>query len=91
MAKEIERAGIPTVQICTMTQVATGIGSPRIVLGQSVLHPTGDPSLTPDAERAARRAVIVQALNALSPGFHSDSFSSTPVLRERVTAAESAE
>jgi glycine reductase complex component B subunit gamma len=65
MAKEIERAGIPTVQICSMTQVATTIGSPRIVTGVSVLHPTGNPALAPEAEQAARRAVIVEALNAV--------------------------
>lgn len=65
MAKEIEKVGIPTVQICTMTEVARGLGSPRIALGRSVLHPTGDPSLPPDAERAARRAVVVEALHAL--------------------------
>jgi glycine reductase len=65
MAKEIEKVGIPTVQICTMTQVAWGVGSPRITLGRSVLHPTGDPSLPPDAERAQRRAIVVEALHAL--------------------------
>lgn len=65
MAKEIERLGIPTVQICSMTEVANGVGSPRIAPARSVLHPTGDPSLPPDAERAARRAVVVHALGAL--------------------------
>ncbi len=66
MAKEIERAGIPTVQICSMTQVAATIGSPRIVTGMSVLHPTGNPTLTPEAEQAARRLVVVEALKAMT-------------------------
>lgn len=65
MAKEIERVGIPTVQICSMAEVARSVGSPRIVLGKSVLHPTGDPGLSTDAERAERRSVIVRALSAL--------------------------
>ena len=64
MAKEIERAGVPTVQICSMAEVARSVGSPRIVPGKSVLHPTGDPGLSTDAERAERRAVILQALSA---------------------------
>jgi glycine reductase len=67
MAKEIERAGIPTVQICSMAEVARSVGSPRIVSGKSVLHPTGDPTLSTDTERAERRAVVVQALSALRP------------------------
>ena len=66
MAKEIERVGIPTVQICSMTQVATTIGSPRIVTGISVLHPTGNPELDPEAEQATRRAVVLEALRALT-------------------------
>ncbi|MBI3801642.1 MAG: glycine/betaine/sarcosine/D-proline family reductase selenoprotein B [Deltaproteobacteria bacterium] len=66
MAKEIERAGLPTVQICSMTQVATTIGSPRIVTGLSVLHPTGNPALDPEAEQGARRTVVIAALQALT-------------------------
>ncbi|MBI3302108.1 MAG: glycine/betaine/sarcosine/D-proline family reductase selenoprotein B [Deltaproteobacteria bacterium] len=68
MAKEIERAGIPTVQICSMMQVATTIGSPRIVPGVSVLHPTGNPVLDPEAEQATRRAVVAEALKAVAAG-----------------------
>jgi len=49
-----------------MTQVATTIGSPRIVTGLSVLHPTGNPALDPEAEQGVRRAVVVAALQALT-------------------------
>ena len=66
MAKEIERAGIPTVQICSMIEVARSVGSPRIVTGGSVLHPTGDPALPAEAEHAKRRAVVAEALRALA-------------------------
>ena len=49
-----------------MTQVAATIGSPRIVTGVSVLHPTGNPALDPEAEQRARRAVVVAALQAVN-------------------------
>ncbi len=58
--------GIPTVHICSMTQVAATIGSPRIVTGVSVLHPTGDPTLEPKAEQTTRRAVVLEALEAVT-------------------------
>jgi len=49
-----------------MTRVATTIGSPRIVTGISVLHPTGNPALDPEAEQAARRTVVVEALKTVT-------------------------
>ncbi len=51
-----------------MIQVATTIGSPRIIPGISVLHPTGDPALNPDDEQATRRSIVVEALKALTAG-----------------------
>jgi len=48
-----------------MTQVATSIGAPRIAHGISVLHPTGDPALPQDAERATRLAVVREALKVM--------------------------
>jgi glycine reductase len=65
MAKELERAGIPTVLITALVSLAERQGAPRIVPGRAVPHPTGDPSLPPDGERALRRALIEQALTAL--------------------------
>ncbi len=58
--------GIATVQICSMTQVANMVGSPRVVASRSVLHPTGDPALEPAAEQALRRKLVAQALQALA-------------------------
>jgi glycine reductase complex component B subunit gamma len=49
-----------------MKQVATMIGSPRIVKGRSVLHPTGDPALDSEAERGLRRQILERALEALT-------------------------
>jgi len=58
--------GLPTVQICSMKQVAVAVGSPRIVAGRSVLHPVGDPSLSADEERSLRRRIVEDALRALA-------------------------
>ena len=41
------------------------VGSPRIVTGKSVLHPTGDPALDLAGENALRRRIIRDALKAL--------------------------
>ena len=61
--------GIPAAQVCAMTRVAESAGSRRIVPGVSVLHPTGDPGLDAQGERALRRALLERALEALSrPG-----------------------
>jgi glycine reductase len=65
LAKEIERMGIATAQVCSMQQVAATVGSPRIVRGASVLHPTGDPDLAGSEERALRRRIVESALQAL--------------------------
>lgn len=60
--------GIPTAQVCSMKQVAQMVGSPRIVTGKSVLHPTGDPGLGADAEKSLRRKILVDALKKLASG-----------------------
>ena len=57
--------GIATAQVCSIRQVATMVGSPRIVTGKSVLHPTGDPALDLAGENALRRRIIRDALKAL--------------------------
>lgn len=65
MAKELERAGVPTVLITAMVALAERVGAPRIVAGRAVTHPVGDPTLPPAAERALRRRLIERALEAL--------------------------
>lgn len=65
MAKEIERAGLPTAQICNMTAVAEQVGSNRIVNSASVLTPTGDARLQPNQEKDLRRGIVRAALTAL--------------------------
>jgi len=41
------------------------VGSQRIVPVSSIVHPLGNPDLDPDQEKALRRAVVEQALQAL--------------------------
>lgn len=65
MARELERAGIPTAQICTMVNVAKGMGVSRVVASRSVLHPTGAPDLDPAEEFVVRRRIVGCALAAV--------------------------
>lgn len=65
MTKEIQRAGIPIVQVTNLTKIAEGIGSNRILRGNSVLHVFGDPALPHDKEKAYRKAMVEKALSLL--------------------------
>ena len=65
IAKEIERAGIPLAQITTMTILGQQIGANRIVAGRKVIHPCGDPELSPEADLALRRSIVGTAFKAL--------------------------
>ena len=78
MAKELERAGVPTVLITAMVALAERVGAPRIVAGRAVTHPVGDPSLPPADERALRRRLLERALEVLE----------TPVEQPRVFTVE---
>jgi glycine reductase len=65
MAKEFERLGIPTAFVSTIVPLAESIGPNRIVPGKAIPHPLGDPTLSPEAERAFRRGIVQKALHAL--------------------------
>ncbi len=65
MAKEFERAGLPTAFITTIVPLAQNIGPNRIVAGQAVPHPLGEPSLGSAAEKELRRRLVGRALAAL--------------------------
>jgi len=62
---EIEKAGIPTAQVSTMTPIAVMIGANRIIPGAGVVHPLGNIDLDPKAEKTLRRAIVEKALEAL--------------------------
>lgn len=65
MVKEIERAGIPVVHICTVTPISLTVGANRIVPAIAIPHPLGDPALTPEEEKVLRRKIVEKALKAL--------------------------
>lgn len=52
-------------QICTMVNVAKGMGANRIVPSRSVLYPTGDPELSLKEEQALRENIVTASLQLL--------------------------
>lgn len=67
MGREIERvAGIPVVQIATIIPIMLTVGANRIVPGIAIPHPTGDPDLGPERDRAVREELVTRALRALT-------------------------
>ncbi len=65
MVKEIERAGIPAVHVCTIVPISRTVGANRIVPAVAIPHPLGDPARSRQEERALRRALVEKALRAL--------------------------
>ncbi|EFE92031.1 selenoprotein B, glycine/betaine/sarcosine/D-proline reductase domain protein [Oribacterium sp. oral taxon 078 str. F0263] len=65
MVKEIERAGIPVVHICTVTPISMTVGANRIVPAIAIPHPLGNPAMKPEEEKALRRKIVEKALKAL--------------------------
>lgn len=65
MVKEIERAGIPVVHICTVVPISLTVGANRIVPAIAIPHPLGNPALTLEEEKEIRRKMLTKALNAL--------------------------
>jgi len=66
MVKEIERAGIPVVHVCTVTPISMTVGANRIVPAVAIPHPLGNPSLDSADEKNLRRKILTTALKALS-------------------------
>ena len=66
MVKEIERAGIPVVHICTVTPISLTVGANRIVPAIAIPYPLGNPTLTMEEEKIIRRQIVEKALVALS-------------------------
>lgn len=60
-----------------MTSVALAVGANRIVRAGRIPHPVGDPTKTPEQERAWRQHVVETALAALA----------TPVENQKVFEA----
>ena len=66
MVKEIERAGIPVVHVCTVTRISMTVGANRIVPAIAIPHPLGNPALTPEEEYNLRKKIVNRALEALT-------------------------
>ena len=66
MVKEIERAGMPVVHVCTVTPISMTVGANRIVPAIAIPHPLGNPALPPEEEKQIRRKILTTALEALS-------------------------
>lgn len=65
MLKEIERAGLPIVHMCTIVPISKTVGANRIVPTVAIPHPLGNPALSHEEEKALRRKLVEKALRAL--------------------------
>jgi len=65
MVKEIERAGIPVVHVCTVVPISLTVGANRIVPAVAIPHPLGNPALEKIEEKKLRRKLVEKALKAL--------------------------
>ena len=65
MVKEIERAGIPVVHVCTVVPISLTVGANRIVPAVAIPYPLGNPTLEKNEEKKLRRKLVEKALKAL--------------------------
>ena len=65
MVKELERAGLPTVHVCSIVPISKTVGANRIIPSVAIPHPLGDPEKSPEEEKAIRRRLVEKALVAL--------------------------
>ena len=65
MVKEIERAGIPVVHVCTVVPISLTVGANRIVPAVAIPYPLGNPALDITEEKKLRRRLVEKALRAL--------------------------
>ena len=56
--------------LCNLISIAERVGAPRIVPTRGIPYPTGDPSLSPEAEKQWRRQLLGTALAALATAVH---------------------
>jgi betaine reductase len=55
-----------TVFITALPTIAQMVGANRVLRGMAITAPTGDPSLSGDAERALRVRIVERALEMLA-------------------------
>ncbi len=66
MAKEIDRVGIPVVQICTIVPIAETVGSNRIVKAEAIPWPVGNPNVSLEKEHEIREHIMEEARKSLT-------------------------
>lgn len=66
MVKEIEKAGIPIVQMANLIPVAKTVGSNKMVPTISIPYPLGDPNTSKDQQWKLRYHRVGVALEALA-------------------------
>lgn len=66
MVKEIERAGIPIVQMANLIPVSKTVGANKIVPTISIPYPLGDPSTSREEQLKLRSHRVEVALNSLT-------------------------
>lgn len=54
------------MHISTITPISYSVGANRLVPGISIPHPTGQPALPFEEEKALRKKIVRKALEALS-------------------------
>ena len=65
MVKEIERAGIPVVHMCTVVPISLTVGANRIVPTIAIPHPLGNPELDAKEEFSLRKKLVEKTLKTL--------------------------
>jgi glycine reductase len=65
MVKEVERAGIPVVHICTVVPISLTVGANRIVPAIAIPYPLGNPALEAAEEKKLRRGLVEKCIEAL--------------------------
>ena len=65
MVKEIERAGLPVVHMCTVVPISITVGANRIVPTVAIPYPLGNPKLDAADEKSLRRKLVDRAVEAL--------------------------
>ncbi len=68
MVKEIEKTGMPVVQMANLIPVAKTVGSNKIVPTISIPYPLGDPNTSKDEQWKLRYHRVGIALEALATG-----------------------
>lgn len=62
---EIEKRGIPVVQITNLTRIAVDMGVSRVVKGNNICYPCGEPKRAEEGEYLYRRRIVEKALHML--------------------------